>query len=98
MGERTRGLLGRDGLEKGTGLWIARTGSIHTFFMRFPMDAVFLDEQLLVRKVVSDIKPFRIAWSRGAKSVLELAAGEADRMEIVEGMQLSWDTQTHDGR
>jgi uncharacterized membrane protein (UPF0127 family) len=97
IGERTRGLLGRDGLEPGTGLWIARTGSVHTFFMRFPMDAVFLDEQLRVRKIVPAVKPFRVAWSRGARSVVELAAGEADRVGLVEGMQLSWHDQTHVG-
>ena len=75
MGERMRGLLGRDGLEPGAGLWIARTGSVHTFFMRFPMDAVFLDRELRVRKVVPAVRPWRFAWSRGAKSVVELAAG-----------------------
>jgi uncharacterized membrane protein (UPF0127 family) len=97
MRERTRGLLGRGGLEPGKGLWIARTGSVHTFFMRFPMDAVFLDKQLCVRKVVPAIKPYRLAWSRGARSVVELAAGEAARVGLVEGMQLSWDNQTHVG-
>jgi uncharacterized membrane protein (UPF0127 family) len=97
MRERTRGLLGRDGLEPGTGLWIAKTGSVHTFFMRFPMDAVFLDKQLRVLKVVPAVKPFRVAWSRGARSVVELAAGEAARVGLVEGMQLSWDNQTHVG-
>jgi uncharacterized membrane protein (UPF0127 family) len=97
MGERMRGLLGRDGLEPGTGLWIAKTGSVHTFFMRFPMDAVFLDKELRVRKVVPAVKPFRFAWSRGARSVIELGAGEAARVGVVEGMQLSWDNQTHVG-
>jgi len=43
------------------------------------------------------VKPWRIAWSRGAKSVVELAAGEADRVKLVEGMQLSWDTEAHGG-
>ena len=95
--ERVRGLLGRDRLEPGTGLWIARTGSVHTFFMRFPMDAVFLDKGLRVRKVVPAVKPFRLAWSRGARSVVELAAGEAARVGLVEGMQLSWHDQTHAG-
>jgi uncharacterized membrane protein (UPF0127 family) len=94
MGERMRGLLGRDGLEPGSGLWIARTGSVHTFFMRFPMDAVFLDKQLRVRKVVPAVKPYRFAWSRGARSVVELAAGEASRVGLVEGMELSWHDQS----
>ena len=93
MRERVRGLLGRDGLEHGYGLWIARTGSVHTFFMRFPMDAVFLDKELRVRKIVPAVKPYRLAWSRGARSVVELAAGEAARVGVVEGMQLSWHDQ-----
>jgi uncharacterized protein len=97
MGARMRGLLGRDGLEPGEGLWIARTGSVHTFFMRFPMDAVFLDKGLRVRKVVPAVRPWRFAWCRRAKSVIELAAGEADRTKIVKGMQLSWDSETHVG-
>jgi len=97
MGERMRGLLGRDGLEPGTGLWIARTSSVHTFFMRFPMDAVFLDKDLRVRKVVPAVKPFRLAWCRGARSVVELAAGEAARLGMVEELQLMWDDQTHAG-
>jgi uncharacterized protein len=95
MGERMRGLLGRGGLDPGSGLWIAKTGSVHTFFMRFPMDAVFLDKELRVRKVVPAIKPFRLAWSRGARSVVELAAGEAERVGVVAGMQLGWDNQKH---
>ena len=41
-----RGLLGRDGLEPGDGLLITKTGSIHMFFMRFAIDAVFLDKEL----------------------------------------------------
>jgi uncharacterized membrane protein (UPF0127 family) len=98
MRERIRGLLGRDGLEPDTGLWIARTGSVHTFFMRFPMDAVFLDKELRVRKIVPAVKPFRFAWSRGSRSVVELAAGEAMRVGLVEGMQLSWHDQKHVGR
>ena len=98
LGERMRGLLGRDGLEPGAGLWIAKTGSVHTFFMRFPMDAVFLDKGLRVRKVVTAVKPFRLSWSRGARSVVELAAGEAARVGLVEGMQLSWHDQTHVGK
>jgi uncharacterized membrane protein (UPF0127 family) len=101
VGARVRGLLGRDGLEPGTGLWIAKTGSIHTFFMRFPIDVVFLDRELRVRKVVSEVKPFRLAWSRGSRSVVELSPGQAARLGLAKGLQLSWqrpwDNQTHAG-
>ncbi len=87
---RSKGLLGRAGLPAGEGLLITKTSSIHTFFMRFPMDAVYLDKKLRVRGVVPAIRPYRISWKLGAKSVLELAAGEAARVGIREGSQLSW--------
>ena len=71
--ERLRGLIGRDGLERGRGMLIVRCNCIHTFFMRFPIDATFLDRQGNVVKVVRSIRPWR-PWVWGgwrAKSVLE---------------------------
>jgi len=85
---RLKGLLGRKGLDDGEGLLIRRTGSIHMFFMRFPIDAVFVDRDMRVVKVVSNLKPWRIAWGRGAKDVVEMAAGEAQRRGIETGQQL----------
>jgi len=91
MWSRMRGLLGRKGLEPGEGLMITKTGSIHTAFMAFSIDAVFLDRELRVRRVVAGIRPFRVAFGRrGAKQVLELAAGEAARAGITEGLRLQW--------
>jgi hypothetical protein len=59
--------------------------------MAFPIDAVFLDRDLVVRRVVPEIRPYRIAFGgRGAKHVLELAAGAAGRAGIIEGLQLQW--------
>ena len=71
--ERLRGLIGRDGLERGKGMLIVRCNCIHTFFMRFPIDATFLDRQGNVVKVVRNVRPWR-PWVWGgwrAKSVLE---------------------------
>jgi uncharacterized membrane protein (UPF0127 family) len=87
---RMRGLLGRKSLEPGAGLLITRTSSIHTFFMAFAIDAVFLDRDLRVRSVVSDIRPARTVWRRGSRSVLELRSGEAARVGVEEGSRLSW--------
>jgi hypothetical protein len=84
-----KGLLGRKGLDAGEGLLIRPASSIHMFFMRFPIDAVFLDRDLAVRKVVAGLKPWRIAFARGAKSVVELSAGEAARRGIGPGDRLS---------
>ena len=61
------------------------------------MDAVFLDKELRVRKIVPDIKPFRVAWAPGSRRVLELAAGEAARVEITEGSRLSWQDPRQSG-
>jgi uncharacterized membrane protein (UPF0127 family) len=85
---RLRGLLGRARLVSGDGLLIRPTSAIHTCFMRFPIDAVFLDRDLVVVKVVSDLRPWRVAARRGAKSVLELAAGESRRRGIRAGERL----------
>ena len=85
---RLKGLLGRRGLDDGEGLLIRPTGSIHMFFMRFPIDAVFLDRELRVLKVVPHLKPWRMAARRGAKQVLEMAAGEAERRGLEPGTQV----------
>jgi hypothetical protein len=72
---RRKGLLGRDGLEPGGGLVIAPCSSIHMFFMRFAIDAVFVDRTGRVVKIVRNLKPWRLAVSLGAYAVIELAAG-----------------------
>jgi uncharacterized membrane protein (UPF0127 family) len=86
---RMRGLLGRDGLEQGQGLLLRPASSIHTFFMRFPIDAVFLDRSLVVVGVHDAIDPWRTASQRGAKAVLELPAGESSRRGLAIGDQLT---------
>jgi uncharacterized protein len=83
-----RGLLGRDGLAQGEGLLLKPCGSVHTAFMRFPIDVVFLDRELSVVAVRPEVRPWRTARARGAKVTLELAAGEAARLGIASGMQL----------
>lgn len=74
--ERAKGLIGRSGLPKGHGLLILRCNCIHTFFMRFSIDATFLDRQNRVVRVVRNIRPWRL-WVWGgwrAVKVLETAA------------------------
>ena len=65
-----RGLLGRGGLESGEGLLLRPAGSVHMFFMRFPIDVVFLSRDGEVLKIVSDLRPWRTAGARRAKSAL----------------------------
>jgi uncharacterized protein len=88
MFARMRGLLGRKGLDAGEGLLLRPAPSIHTFFMRFPIDVVFVARDGEVVKVVPALKPWRTAGARGARSALELAAGEAERRGIHPGMHL----------
>ena len=74
--ERAKGLIGRSGLEPGKGLLIPGCNCIHTFFMRFAIDATFLGGDGRVVKVVRNIPPWR-AWVWGgwrARQVLETAA------------------------
>ena len=85
---RSRGLLGRRELPSGEGLLLRPASSIHTFFMRFPIDVVFLDRELAVRKVVPRMGPWRLAFGFGSKAVLELPAGECERRRIAPGDRL----------
>jgi uncharacterized protein len=85
---RMRGLLGRESLETGEGMLLQPAPSIHTWFMRFAIDAVFMDGTLRVKKIVEGLRPWRIASARRAWGVLELAAGEVEQRGIAIGDQL----------
>ena len=76
---RLRGLLGRDELAPEEGLLLTPESSVHTFFMRFPLDVVFLEADLTVLSVREHLRPWRTAGHRGARSVLELPAGACER-------------------
>jgi uncharacterized membrane protein (UPF0127 family) len=86
---RMRGLLGRSSFPAGEGLLLRPAASIHMAFMRFPIDAVFLDSTDRVVKVVPELRPWRMAACRGARAVLELPAGEAAERGIVAGTSLT---------
>ena len=85
------GLMGRRDLPKGSGILIAPCSSIHMFFMRFPIDVVFLDRNDVVVKVVHSIRPWRLAMGGGGKKALELPAGTAQAIPISEGDQLAFE-------
>jgi uncharacterized membrane protein (UPF0127 family) len=74
---RLKGLLGRSGLSSDEGMLFRPAGSIHMFFMRFAIDAVFCDRDLKVIDVVAGLRPWKVAGRRGAKVVIELAEGSA---------------------
>ena len=85
---RMRGLLGRRELPSGEGILLKPASSVHMAFMRFAIDAVFLDRDLRVLKVAADLRPWRAAGARGSKSVLEIPAGEAARRGLTVGDRL----------
>ena len=75
MRERMVGLLGRDGLDKGTGMLIEQCGSIHTFFMKFDLDLIFLDSSDRVLKICKSVTSARTVFGGfGARRVLEMEA------------------------
>lgn len=88
-----RGLLGRSSISAEEGLWILGRSSVHTFFMRFAIDLVFLNRDMVVTKTVSRVTPFRIVW-RGwsSTSVIELQAGFLERTPIRVGDKLHVDS------
>jgi uncharacterized protein len=86
---RMRGLLGRASLAPGEGLLLRPAGSVHTAFMRFAIDVVFLDRDLRVIDIVSRLRPWRMSGRRGARAVLELGAGEAGLRGIEAGSVLA---------
>jgi uncharacterized membrane protein (UPF0127 family) len=64
--------------------------SIHTAFVRFPIDVVFLDEQMTVLKVKPRLKPWHVAFEPRATAVLELSAGRCEHLAIEPGDVFAW--------
>lgn len=86
---RSKGLLGRSDLAADAGLWIHRCNSIHTWFMRFAIDCVFVDRELRVVAVKENVGPWRMTWPAwGASSVVEVKAGVARTWNLKVGEKL----------
>lgn len=86
---RTKGLLGQSGLSKQQGLLIHQCNSVHTFFMKFSIDVIFVDRDMKVKAIKKDLKPGRVTlpvW--GASSVIEVSSGLVDQLNILEGDHL----------
>lgn len=87
---RSKGLLGRKGLVPGGGLWIVPCEAVHTFGMQFPIDLVYVDRNKRVRKVRSDVAPWRLSGCLSAHSVLELTAGTIRKTQTEPGDRLEF--------
>ena len=86
------GLMGRKRIHDGSGLLLTKTASIHSFFMRFRFDAVFIDRENRVTKIVPAMRQWWIAFGgRGAKDVIELPAGVAERTGTQPGDLLAFE-------
>ena len=88
---RFRGLMAKDSSQfpRGQGLWINPSHGIHTFAMRFPIDAVYLDRDRIVIHIEEDLKPWRLAAVRiHAVSVLELPTGAVRDSQTAVGDQV----------
>jgi uncharacterized membrane protein (UPF0127 family) len=87
--ERLLGLLRRRQLDSDEGLLLMPGGSIHTLGMHFPIDVIFLDAQMRIRKIARGVRPWRMSFStRDTHCVLELASGRATTVSLHIGMRL----------
>jgi uncharacterized protein len=86
--KRRTGLLKHDRLEPGHGLWIVPCESVHTFFMKFAIDLVYVDKKHIVRKVRNAVPPWRLSACLSAHSILELPAGTAQQSGTQSGDEL----------
>ena len=86
---RGLGLMFRRRLQPGLGMWIAPCSGIHTFFMRFAIDAVFVDRGLKIVRVAPDLRPWRVVpLVFGAHGVIELPAGTVRGLRLERGEPL----------
>ena len=84
-GDRRKGLLGKESLPVGEGLWIVPCEAVHTFFMRFAIDLVYLDRNRRVVKTKENVAPWRLSACLRAHSVLELPIGSIRKSKTVSG-------------
>ena len=86
---RARGLLGRTALAASEGLLIRHTRAVHTHFMRFPIDVVFVDRDGVVLRIWRSLRPWRAVSCRRAHAVVELPAGACERIGLRVGDRLA---------
>jgi uncharacterized membrane protein (UPF0127 family) len=85
------GLMGRRTLPPGEGLHLSPCSSVHTWFMRIPIDVLYLDRDHRVVKIVPALRPWRFSWgARGAHSVFELPAGTIAATNTAVGDQIEF--------
>ncbi len=90
LGARLKGLLGRSSSGAGYAMYLAPCNSIHTFFMRFDLDLIFLSSDMRIVKIVREVVPNRVVLGgSGARAVLELESGWFPWSELQVGDEVS---------
>jgi uncharacterized membrane protein (UPF0127 family) len=87
---RNRGLLGRERLAQGEGMWILPCAAVHTFWMRFSIDLIYLNRKNRISKLVSAVPPWRLSACLWAYSVLELPSGTIRETQTQSGDTLEF--------
>jgi uncharacterized membrane protein (UPF0127 family) len=85
---RRRGLLGRDHLDDAAAFILEPCAAVHTAFMRFNIDVVFVNRAGYTVKIVENVPPWRMAVSLHAHTVIEMAAGSVRRHQVLLGDRL----------
>ncbi len=86
--KRLKGLMFRDRLDSGRGLFLAPCNSIHMMFMRFAIDAVYVDKDYRIKKIVRGLRPWiGLSMCLGAFGVLEIPSGDADKFNLKVGQK-----------
>ena len=88
--KRNKGLLGRDSLAQGEGLWIIPCEAVHTFAMRFPIDLVYLDRNRRIKKIRHAVPPWRLSGCLTAHSIIELPPGTISSTQTQRGDTLEF--------
>jgi len=89
--KRTTGLLKHSELRAGEGLWIVPCEGVHTFFMKFPLDLVYIDKKNVVRKAVANVPPWRVSLCLMAHSIVELPVGTIEGSATRKGDALAFE-------
>lgn len=95
--DRRKGLLGREHLPNGEGLWIVPCEAVHTFGMRFAIDLVYLDRKHRVVKTRSQVRPGRMSACLTAHSVIELFPGAIRYSRTMRGDTIVFDYGSDEG-
>ncbi len=86
--ERMKGLLGSEQLGNNDALIISPCNSVHTLFMKYAIDVIYLDKNGTIKKIVPQLKPWHFSFCLSSATTLELASGMAEKINLTMGQQI----------